>query len=382
MPGAWDGAAGQSTGWRLHTGPRAPAGGRAAMAWCVPVVRIRAGPVGAATPAGRAARLVLVVALGLALAIADPTPPTAARAADRPDAGTPLRTPVLSQPRPAAAPATAPAIMVTDGPPPLIIGPEDEAWLVTFITGNTLFVFFHELGHALVSDYDIPVSGREEDAVDQLAALILIDWRRETELATDFLFAVADAWKISAWQAARDDGTASADAAPAPAPAPSFYKAHSLDRDRFDAVLCLLYGSNPAAFSLMLMEGDLTHQRAAGCPRIYWQASAAWNQALRPYIRRDGAAPTPDAPGRFRVRYRDNTDPATRRWKPFLQRTGVFEALAASLTRRFVLRRDITIRLTACGRDNAFWDAPARRIVICYELMQGFADLAVAALRP
>jgi len=262
---------------------------------------------------------------------------------------------------------------------PLVIGPEDEAWLATFITGNTLFVFFHELGHALVSEYDIPILGREEDAVDQLAALILIDWRQENELATDFLFAVADAWAIRA-QIAEIRG-----AETVTEPAPSFYRAHSLDRERFDNVLCLLYGSDPTAFALMLMEGDLTHQRAAGCPRMYWQASAAWNQALRPHIRTGSGAPDAvgddAARGRFRVRYRDGPDPLTRRWKPFVQRTGVFESLAGSLSARFRLEQDITIRMTACGQDNAYWDASRREIIVCYEMMEGFAELALAALQ-
>lgn len=279
---------------------------------------------------------------------------------------------------------TQPAVPLTPeaqdrtGLRPLLIGPEDEAWLATFITGNTLFVFFHELGHALVSEYDIPILGQEEDAVDQLAALILIDWRRENELATDFLFAVADAWAIRTQLAE----TRGAETVTEPAPS---YRTHSLDRQRFDNVLCLLYGSDPTAFALMLMEGDLTHQRAAGCPRMYWQASAAWNQALKSHIRNgspasDATGETP-ADGRFLVRYRDGPDSLTRRWKPFVQRTGVFESLAGSLSARFRLAQDITIRLTACGQDNAYWDASRREIIVCYEMMEGFAELALAALR-
>ncbi|HYR27642.1 MAG TPA: DUF4344 domain-containing metallopeptidase, partial [Thermoanaerobaculia bacterium] len=32
-----------------------------------------------------------------------------------------------------------------------------------------VFMFYHELGHALIDVYNLPVTGREEDAVDQLA---------------------------------------------------------------------------------------------------------------------------------------------------------------------------------------------------------------------
>jgi hypothetical protein len=38
-----------------------------------------------------------------------------------------------------------------------------------FILGNVVFVLFHEFGHALVSELELPVLGREEDAVDRFA---------------------------------------------------------------------------------------------------------------------------------------------------------------------------------------------------------------------
>jgi hypothetical protein len=39
----------------------------------------------------------------------------------------------------------------------------------SFVEGNLYFLGYHELGHALVSELDLPVVGREEDAVDRLA---------------------------------------------------------------------------------------------------------------------------------------------------------------------------------------------------------------------
>jgi len=36
----------------------------------------------------------------------------------------------------------------------------------SFALGNTIFFLFHESGHMLVSEFDLPVLGKEEDAVD------------------------------------------------------------------------------------------------------------------------------------------------------------------------------------------------------------------------
>ena len=42
-----------------------------------------------------------------------------------------------------------------------------DSVLAASVWQTTLFVFYHELGHALIDMLDLPVTGREEDAVDQ-----------------------------------------------------------------------------------------------------------------------------------------------------------------------------------------------------------------------
>src|SRR3982751_4078057 len=43
--------------------------------------------------------------------------------------------------------------------------------LVEFVTGNTMFVMAHELGHGLINEMSMPVLGREEDAADSFAVV-------------------------------------------------------------------------------------------------------------------------------------------------------------------------------------------------------------------
>ena len=50
------------------------------------------------------------------------------------------------------------------------------------VAGAFIFVFFHELGHALIDVYELPITGREEDAVDQLSTWILTDGTDDGEL--------------------------------------------------------------------------------------------------------------------------------------------------------------------------------------------------------
>ena len=47
--------------------------------------------------------------------------------------------------------------------------------------GAMVVFFFHELGHCLIDVWDLPTTGREEDAVDQLAMFVLLDGTPEGE---------------------------------------------------------------------------------------------------------------------------------------------------------------------------------------------------------
>ena len=50
-----------------------------------------------------------------------------------------------------------------------------EEEIAESVVGVGLFVFLHEVGHALIDILDIPTTGKEEDAVDDLAAVLLIE---------------------------------------------------------------------------------------------------------------------------------------------------------------------------------------------------------------
>ena len=67
---------------------------------------------------------------------------------------------------------TSPALAEEDGPP---LDPQR----VNFVIANTLFTAMHELGHAVIHEYELPVLGGEERAADNLAILLI---RRSPEL--------------------------------------------------------------------------------------------------------------------------------------------------------------------------------------------------------
>ncbi|HZG44555.1 MAG TPA: DUF4344 domain-containing metallopeptidase, partial [Longimicrobium sp.] len=58
----------------------------------------------------------------------------------------------------------------------------DDEWAEA-VLGATDFIFYHEVGHALLDVLELPTLGRNEDAADGLAAYILINAEEEDDPA-------------------------------------------------------------------------------------------------------------------------------------------------------------------------------------------------------
>lgn len=131
-----------------------------------------------------------------------------------------------------------------------------------------LFIEFHELAHALVHMYDLPIVGRDEDAADQFAALYLIEGARNVPQAISGVILAAQFFQDSA---ATVDGD------------PDFWDGHSFGDARRAALLCMVYGgleeSRPA------LEDVIPPERAEECPAEYAEVRRNWNRLLAPYSR-------------------------------------------------------------------------------------------------
>lgn len=143
------------------------------------------------------------------------------------------------------------------------------------ILGATTFTLFHELGHALIHVLELPATGREEDAVDQLAATILLAEDEDGYSDADSVLDAAT-WFLRGFEAQEDNNTRFDQLA--------FHGEHSLDAQRFYNLMCWAYGSNQQEFSDLVSDEDgLPENRAARCPTEYERMSNAWTRLLEPY---------------------------------------------------------------------------------------------------
>jgi len=87
----------------------------------------------------------------------------------------------------------------------------------------------------------------------------------------------------------------------------------------------------------------------------------------------EGGAPRDT--GRFLVEYRPPSTPAYAEVQKVLQNSQVLEHVAAGLNAELALPRDLTLSAEQCGMVNAFYDPRVKRLILCYELVNHFAEM-------
>jgi hypothetical protein len=132
--------------------------------------------------------------------------------------------------------------------------------------GATFFAFFHELGHAVIHELDLASTGREEDAADQVATLILLEGG---EHGVAMALSGARWFGLLAKQERRTP----------------FWDEHGLDGQRFFNVVCMVFGEKPGERGAIVDSGALPPDRARRCPGEYAKLSAAWDKLLAPHLR-------------------------------------------------------------------------------------------------
>jgi hypothetical protein len=126
------------------------------------------------------------------------------------------------------------------------------------------FVLFHEVGHALVDQWNVPVVGREEDAVDAFSTIFMTEFVKQGDFAlagADFFYYLANTHKLSEVD---------------------FADEHSFDKQRAYSIACWVYGSDPQRYAHL--RSVLPAERRVRCPDEYRRLKRAWFSFLRPHI--------------------------------------------------------------------------------------------------
>lgn len=203
-----------------------------------------------------------------------------------------------------------------------------------FTDNNLLAIFYHELGHAVIHQMQVPIFGQEEDAADTLS-ILMIDALYEPDVAEEIAYDSAALF----WAEAQND--------------PAYWDTHGPDEQRYFNTVCLFYGADSDGREELAQELDLPEERADGCEDEYALAADSWNTVL-------------DEMG----------SDATLRGQLILSADvpmQIIEEEIAALNGEIKWPRDIVVNIAACGEANAFYDLDDQSVTMCTE-MTGWLD--------
>ena len=133
------------------------------------------------------------------------------------------------------------------------------------------FILFHEVGHALVDQWDIPVLGREEDAVDAFSTIFMTEIVKRGDFALAGAEFFLDLDKLTGATGTPDEL--------------NFADEHSFNKQRAYSIACWVYGSDPVKWSQTNLKTFLPPARRVRCADEYRKLKTSWFGLLKPHLR-------------------------------------------------------------------------------------------------
>jgi Putative metallopeptidase len=222
-----------------------------------------------------------------------------------------------------------------------------------FVEGNLYFIGYHELAHALVSEFELPVVGREEDGADRLATLLMTPEHGDSP---DYLNAAMQGWFVEASRTPLEEI--------------SWWDEHGTNEQRGFQIACLLFGADPDEFGSIAEAVSLPEDRRETCTDEAEQNRRSWDTLLQDHLRPDDDPAPRDS---VTVSYAP-----TKKYGPqrqLLRDIGLLDNLRDIITKDYAFDEGISIRAEECGEANAFWNPSDRKLQICYELVEDFQSM-------
>jgi len=134
--------------------------------------------------------------------------------------------------------------------------------------GSFLSTVLHELGHAVFHVLDIAVFGHEEDAADQIATFVMLQFGPDVARTT--IKGAAYKWFKAAISRP-----------------PTYYDTHGTPAQRYYNTLCIAYGGQPNTFRDLAGGGLLPRSRIEACALEYAQVRRAFEETVMPHVDRE-----------------------------------------------------------------------------------------------
>ena len=138
--------------------------------------------------------------------------------------------------------------------------------------GQVLWLTLHEVGHAVFDIFQVPIFGHEEDAADNFATYVMLQFEEARRLIG------GAAWAWSAYMREYKSNPV------VQVRLATFASDHGQPQERFYNLLCLAFGSNRVLFANLVQEGYLPAARARNCQFDYKAMAQAFQKEITPHI--------------------------------------------------------------------------------------------------
>jgi Putative metallopeptidase len=143
--------------------------------------------------------------------------------------------------------------------------------------GQFLWLALHEVGHAAFDMFDVPIFGNVEDAADNFATYIILQFGKNQ--ARRLIVGAAWAWRAYLGDYKRNPVV--------PLRLAAFASDHGLPQERYYNLLCLAVGAQHEVFADL--EAYLPATRSRHCVFEYQRLVHAFGKAVAPHIDRERA---------------------------------------------------------------------------------------------
>jgi len=221
----------------------------------------------------------------------------------------------------------------------------DAVELTEFSKNVTLHVLFHELAHALIREFDLPVLANEEAMADTFSTIWVT--KKLQDQAPDIVMARVRSWFYE-------------DAEVSPADY-DFKGEHLLDIRRAYQAACLFYGLSPADYRNIIKWLKFSKNDLADCSDTAPDQEKSWIDLLEPY-----QLPLNKPSQNVKLIYGDGP------MKELMAKSGLLSEFTEQV-RLFDWPEKIIIHFDHCDF-GASWSRSKRRILLCDDYVLRFVQ--------